>query len=124
MTDTRTAPSDIVDVLAAPAQIVPEPASGLRSIINPATGAVIATVPEQGAADVDKAVDIARAAFESGPWPELTRTARARLLLRFADAIEANNASLFELETRNNGRPITETKAQLSRVPAWFRDNA
>jgi acyl-CoA reductase-like NAD-dependent aldehyde dehydrogenase len=124
MTDTRTAPSDIVDVFTAPAQTGLEPAAGLRSIINPATGEVIASVPEQGAADVDRAVAIARAAFESGPWPELTRTARARLLLRFADAIEANSASLFELETRNNGRPITETKAQLSRVPEWFRYNA
>jgi acyl-CoA reductase-like NAD-dependent aldehyde dehydrogenase len=124
MTDTRTALSDIADVLAAPAQTVPEPVPDRRSIINPATGEVIASVPEQGAADVDRAVAIARAAFESGPWPELTRTARARLLLRFADAIEANSESLFELETRNNGRPITETKAQLSRVPEWFRYNA
>ena len=64
------------------------------------------------------------AAFESGPWPEMSRTDRARLLLRFADAIEANSARLYELETRNNGRPITETRAQLSRVPEWFRYNA
>ena len=67
---------------------------------------------------------IARAAFEAGPWPELTRSERARLLLRFADAIEASSEPLFELETRNNGRPITETRAQLSRVPEWFRYNA
>ncbi len=47
----------------------PGAGAGRRSIINPATGEVIASVPEQGAEDVDKAVAIARAAFESGPWP-------------------------------------------------------
>jgi acyl-CoA reductase-like NAD-dependent aldehyde dehydrogenase len=54
----------------------------------------------------------------------MTRSKRARLLLKLADAIEANSGELYELETRNNGRPITETRAQLSRVPEWFRYNA
>ncbi|MBS1693801.1 MAG: aldehyde dehydrogenase family protein [Actinobacteria bacterium] len=95
-----------------------------REILNPATGAVIQTVAEHGPADVDAAVARARAAFDDGPWPRLTRSERARLLLRIADAIEANSERLFRLETRNNGRPITETRAQLSRVPEWFRYNA
>src|SRR6478735_2288383 len=123
MTDTSTAPSDIDTVLAAQ-EVDMALADTLRSIINPATGEVLATVPDQTAADVDDAVRVAKTAFESGPWPELTRTERARLLLRFADAIEANSTTLYELETQNNGRPITETRAQLSRVPEWFRYNA
>ena len=125
MTDTSTAPSDIDDGLGSASEVRSMAlADTVRSIINPATGEVLATVPDQTAADVDDAVRVAKAAFESGPWPELTRTERARLLLRFADAIEANTRALYELETRNNGRPITETKAQLSRVPEWFRYNA
>ena len=123
MTDTSTAPSDIDTVLAAQ-EVDMALADTVRSIINPATGEVLATVPDQTAVDVDNAVRVAKAAFESGPWPELTRTERARLLLRFADAIEANSTTLYELETQNNGRPITETMAQLSRVPEWFRYNA
>lgn len=95
-----------------------------RDIINPATGAVITTVPEHGAAEVDAAVARARAAFENGPWPRLARSERARLLLGIADAIEADSERLYTLEARNNGRPITETRAQLSRVPEWFRYNA
>lgn len=95
-----------------------------RDIVDPATGAVIATVPEEGADGVDAAVARARAAFESGPWPTLTRSARARLLLRIADAIENDSERLYTLEAQNNGRPITETRAQLSRVPEWFRYNA
>ncbi|WP_142282938.1 aldehyde dehydrogenase family protein, partial [Mycobacterium aquaticum] len=95
-----------------------------RDIIDPATGAVISTLPEHGPSDVDAAVARAKAAFDSGPWPAMSRSARARLLLRIADAIEQHSEELYRLETRNNGRPITETRAQLSRVPEWFRYNA
>ncbi|MEW5808596.1 MAG: aldehyde dehydrogenase [Actinomycetota bacterium] len=99
-------------------------AATTRDIIDPATAAVIATVPEHTTADVHVAVSRARQAFETGPWPAMVRSDRAKLLLRIADAIEADSERLFRLETRNNGRPITETRAQLSRVPEWFRYNA
>src|SRR4051794_32621752 len=95
-----------------------------RPVLDPATGAVIATVPDSTLAEVEEAVRTARAAFDGGAWPALTRSGRARLLLRAADAIEDAAERLFRLETRNNGRPITETRAQLSRVPEWFRYNA
>lgn len=99
--------------------------SGLElTIVNPATGSPIATVPDGDAVDVDRAVSVARAAFESGPWPRMSRTDRAKVLLRAADALEAASDTLYTLETQNNGRPITETRAQLSRVPEWFRYNA
>ena len=106
MTDTSVAPAHPVPV----AGTGPGPqARPMRSIVNPATGEVIATVPEQGAAEVDRAVAAARAAFESGTWPTMARSRRARLLLTLADAVESHSGRLFELETRNNGRPITET---------------
>ncbi|KMO84397.1 aldehyde dehydrogenase [Mycolicibacterium chubuense] len=101
-----------------------EDAQATRDILDPATTAVIATVPEHTAADVHAAVARAKTAFDTGPWPAMVRSERAKLLLRIADAIEANSERLFRLETRNNGRPITETRAQLSRVPEWFRYNA
>lgn len=96
----------------------------VRHIVNPSTGAVLDTVAEQGADAVDAAVARAKAAFEHGAWPTLVRSRRARLLLRIADAIEDDADRLYTLEARNNGRPITETRAQLSRVPEWFRYNA
>lgn len=95
-----------------------------RDILNPATGEVIATLPEHGEREVDAAVSAARRAFEVGPWLSMVRSDRAKLLLRIADAIENSSETLYSLETRNNGRPITETRAQLSRVPEWFRYNA
>jgi delta 1-pyrroline-5-carboxylate dehydrogenase len=102
----------------------PQTEVNLRSIVNPATGAVIDTLPEQGPEAVDAAVASALAALEHGAWPTMVRSARARLLLRIADAIEADSERLYRLEALNNGRPITETRAQLSRVPEWFRYNA
>ncbi|WP_431927241.1 aldehyde dehydrogenase family protein [Amycolatopsis tucumanensis] len=95
-----------------------------RPILDPATGRVLDTVPDSTLDEVDAAVARARAAFLGGPWPSLTRTERGRLLLRVADVVEGAAESLYRLETRNNGRPVTETRAQLSRVPEWFRYNA
>ncbi|MFD4248157.1 aldehyde dehydrogenase family protein [Amycolatopsis thermoflava] len=95
-----------------------------RPILDPATGRVLDTVPDSTLEEVDAAVARARAAFLGGPWPALTRTERGRLLLRVADVVEGAAESLYRLETRNNGRPVTETRAQLSRVPEWFRYNA
>lgn len=102
----------------------PRATTGCRTIVNPATGGVIDTVAEQGPDAVDAAVASALAAFEEGAWPAMLRSERVRLLLRIADAIEADSERLYTLEALNNGRPITETRAQLSRVPEWFRYNA
>lgn len=99
-------------------------ASDVREIVNPATGATLTTVAEMGADHVDAAVAAAKSAFETGPWADMVRSDRARLLLRIADAIEDQSERLYTLEAQNNGRPITETRAQLSRVPEWFRYNA
>ena len=88
---------------------------------NPATGAVIARIPNSTAADVDRAMKSARAAFESKEWGGLSIRSRARLINRLADAFEANLDSLYRLETMNNGRPVNETRAQLGRLPDFFR---
>jgi acyl-CoA reductase-like NAD-dependent aldehyde dehydrogenase len=111
-----------------PMRIGGEPAAaadgGSLEILNPATGEVIATTPAGGAADVDRAVQAARRAFDEGPWPRMERAERAKLLNRFADGIDAALDSLFRLETRNNGRPLRETRAQVGRLSEWFRYNA
>ncbi|MDX1890534.1 aldehyde dehydrogenase family protein [Mycolicibacterium sp. 050158] len=117
--------TDTVPDLARPdTRLDPSVAPAVRDIVDPATGAVIQTVPELGADGVDAAVAKAKTALSEGVWPTLVRSQRARLLLRIADAIEESADRLYTLEARNNGRPITETRAQLSRVPEWFRYNA
>jgi acyl-CoA reductase-like NAD-dependent aldehyde dehydrogenase len=88
---------------------------------NPATGGVIARIPNSTAPDIDRAIKSARAAFEGGAWGGMDVRARARLVNRLADAFEANLDGLYRLETLNNGRPVNETRAQLSRLPDFFR---
>ena len=88
---------------------------------NPATGVVIARIPNSGPADVERAMKSARAAFEGRDWGGMDIRARARLVNRMADAFEANLDALYRLETLNNGRPLNETRAQLGRLPDFFR---
>ncbi|MEU6657667.1 aldehyde dehydrogenase family protein [Streptomyces sp. NPDC046821] len=73
--------------------------------VDPADGEVIGTFAEATSADVDAAVDAARAGFESDAWRSLTPDARGRLLWRIADLIEAHGTELAELETRDQGQP-------------------
>src|SRR3954447_17180552 len=74
-----------------------------REIVNPATGEVIAHVPEGTAADVDRAVDAARAARI--PWRDTTPQRRQELLLAMADVMDAHAEELQALESANVGKP-------------------
>lgn len=73
--------------------------------INPATGEVITHVAEADAADVDKAVAAARAAFEKGAWRKMSASARGVLMYKLADLIEKHAEELAELESLDNGKP-------------------
>jgi acyl-CoA reductase-like NAD-dependent aldehyde dehydrogenase len=90
-------------------------------IINPATGGVIGRLADAGASDVDRAVMAAQRAFDEGNWSGASIQERARVLNRFADLFEADLEAFFKLETLNNGRPIVETRAQISRLPQFYR---
>lgn len=96
----------------------------LIDVRNPATGEVIARIANSTQADVDRAMKSARAAFEGRVWGGMDTRSRARLINRLADAFEANLEELYQLETLNNGRPVNETRTQLSRIPDFFRYNA
>jgi betaine-aldehyde dehydrogenase len=74
-------------------------------ILNPATGEVIAHAPLSTAADVDRAVASARAAYEGG-WGTATPAVRATALLKLADLIEEHAEELAELESDNAGKPL------------------
>src|SRR5947208_13445257 len=80
--------------------------------MNPATGEVLTQVAEASAADVDRAVQAARRAFEDGggPWRKLSASERGRLIWRLADLDEKNNEHLAELESLDNGKQILEAR--------------
>src|SRR6184192_414621 len=98
-----------------------EPASGeLRELTEPATGEPLARVATASEADVDRAVEAARAAL-AGPWGKTPPTERSRLLHALADAIVANRKELAELEARNVGKAISSVKAELNQAVENFR---
>src|SRR5947199_2776292 len=98
-----------------------EPASGdVRELREPATGEPLARAAMAGEADVDRAVESARAALD-GPWGKTPATERSRLLHALADAITANRKELAELESRNVGKAISSVKAELSGAVENFR---
>jgi len=96
----------VLDPKPAPAH---KPASGQRfASINPATGEVIGTCTVAGAAEVDAAVASAQRAQRA--WAALTAPERARILRRAAGLLRERNDELAELETRDTGKPIQETR--------------
>ena len=100
---------------------VSQPVSETFESYDPFTGAPWASIPRCGSDEVDKAVTAAHKALRSSAWRTMTHTARGRLLVRLADFIAANADRLAALETRDNGKLITEMGAQLRYIPEWFR---
>lgn len=78
--------------------------------LNPSTGKVLAQVAEGDAADVNRAVLAARAAFEGGPWASMAPADRGKLLWKIAELVEKNIDELARLETQDNGKPIFESR--------------
>src|ERR1700691_2327312 len=89
-------------------------------VYDPSTEEVIAEVPDADAVDVDRAVQAAVAAFESGPWPQTTAQERGRLLFKMAERIRAHAAALAELESRNCGKPIVEAEYGVADTATCF----
>jgi betaine-aldehyde dehydrogenase len=89
-------------------------------VIDPSTEETIAEVPDAREDDIDAAVQAARAAFDSGPWPQTTAQERGRLLFRLADRIRREAARLAELEARNSGKPIVEAEFDINDVATCF----
>ena len=75
---------------------------------NPATGRLIAEVAACDAPDINEAVRAGRRAFEDGRWSKQSPSNRKQVLLRFADAIEANSTELATLESLDAGKPISD----------------
>src|SRR5580700_7671421 len=101
-------------------QWVPSSTGETFPVYDPSTEAVIAHVASASVADVDQAVKAARAAFDSGPWPQTTAQDRGRILFRLAEKIRQNAAMLAEIESRNSGKPIVEAEFDIADVATCF----
>lgn len=89
--------------------------------LDPATGVPWAKMPAASVADVNRAVDAAERAFFSGEWAGMTASARSKLLMRLADLVAEAAPRLAELETRDTGKIIRETSAQIAYVAEYYR---
>src|SRR3954453_13204778 len=76
-------------------------------VVDPSRGAVVTTVAEAGAEDVDAAVRAAREAFDGGAWCGLSGRERGRILHRVAELIRENADELARLESLDVGKPIS-----------------
>jgi len=80
-------------------------------VFNPANDSVIARVAEGELEDINRAVQAARKAFESGPWGRMTASARGRIVWRIGDLILEHADELAELESIDNGKPRAVARA-------------
>ncbi|NEN06924.1 5-carboxymethyl-2-hydroxymuconate semialdehyde dehydrogenase [Diaminobutyricibacter tongyongensis] len=90
-------------------------------VLDPVTNEIYATAAAGRAEDIDLAVTAATRAFTDGPWPRLRPRERARVLVRVADAVEAQDSRLAELETFDTGLPIRQALGQAQRAAENFR---
>ena len=90
------------------------------AVLNPHDGSTIAEIAEARAADVDAAVAAARAAFPA--WSRMAAADRGRMLLKLADRIEQEGEALAQLESRDTGHPLRDTRGlDVPRTAATFR---
>ncbi|MFN4128566.1 MAG: NAD-dependent succinate-semialdehyde dehydrogenase [Paracoccaceae bacterium] len=98
---------------------------GVIDVTNPATGAVIARVPDAGADETRRAIDAAHAAFPA--YASLALNERVGMLRRLHQAIMDNNEGLARLMTAEQGKPLTEARAEVASSAAyvlWFAEEA
>jgi betaine-aldehyde dehydrogenase len=82
-----------------------------RTIHDPSTGEPIAEVADGTAADAERAVAAARAAYRRGDWSRITPGERAAVLDRLADLLEERAEELARTESRNTGKPLAFSSA-------------
>lgn len=101
-------------------RFVPAEDGATLPVLNPHDNSVIANVAMAGKADIDKAVAAAKLAFPK--WSRMAAMDRGRLLLKLADAIEANADELARLESMDTGHPLRDTRnLDVPRTAVTFR---
>ncbi len=87
---------------------------------SPLDGDPLAEVACAGAADVDRAAEAARRAFDAGPWRKLMPIERGRVLRKIADGIRARGDAIAEVETRNGGKTIANSRNEVEAAANVF----
>lgn len=91
-------------------QVLSEYQGNTSPVYDPGRGVKLLDVPQGTAADVNKAVAAARAAFDRGPWRSMKPNMRSKVIWKFADLIEEHTEVLAEIESLNCGLPINAAR--------------
>jgi len=87
---------------------------------SPGHGFVVSRYAQAGAAEVEAAVQAARKAFETGPWPRMKASERAAVLLKAADLIETRLEEIARLDALESGKPIAQARGEIGgAVDIW-----
>ncbi len=89
--------------------------------VDPSTEQPWAVMPAASGEDVDRAVQAAHRALFAPEWANLTPTGRGKLLVRLGDLVAEHADRLAEFETRDTGKIIRETRAQIGYVADYYR---
>jgi betaine-aldehyde dehydrogenase len=92
------------------------------SVVSPFSEQVIASVVCAGRADVDRAVILAREAFDHGPWPHMPVEERLRAISRLREGFVARHEQMAQLITDEMGSPITQARNIQARMPVLMLD--
>jgi len=90
------------------------------TVVSPLDEKPYAEVARAGTADVDRAAQAARSAFDAGRWSGLSPTARGVHLRRIADAIRGNAKAIAEVETRSGGKTLANSLNEVDAAAKVF----
>ncbi|MGB3351824.1 MAG: aldehyde dehydrogenase [Mycobacterium sp.] len=109
-----------LDKLFIDGEWAPPEADRELAVISPHTEEVVARVAAAGPADVGRAVDAARAAFDNGPWPRMSSAERIQVVTRLGQLYKDSRQQMAELITTEMGAPATFAKQAHVRIPAML----
>jgi gamma-glutamyl-gamma-aminobutyraldehyde dehydrogenase len=87
---------------------IPALSGDVRPVISPRDGRELTAIAWADIADADRAVAVARRAFDEGPWPRLPARERGELLRRLADLLEQHRSEIALLISLEMGKPIRD----------------
>ncbi|WP_380054017.1 aldehyde dehydrogenase family protein [Falsihalocynthiibacter sp. SS001] len=89
--------------------------------VSPSHGVVVSRAAKGSESDVNAAVAAARAAFDDGRWSRISAKERAQVLLTVADLIELNTERFALMETLESGKPISQSRGEVSGAADLWR---
>ena len=93
---------------------------GSFEVFDPSSGDVLATVAKSTTADVDRAVQAARAALDSKAWGGMAPAERGRIMIRIAQTLRDRAEELAMLESRDNGKPLRQARTDVQVAARYF----